>query len=78
MKEKMDKERIQEQAKKIMDEFSKALDRVEKVDVPIGFEREQNLREFILNQADKEFRERMLKNAPKRKGDYLVAEKKHW
>lgn len=75
---KLDKKKIEEQAKKIMDEFSKALDKLETIDTPVGFEREENIRESKAATADKAFKERMLKNAPKTKGDYVVAEKKHW
>jgi len=73
----MNQQEIKKQAKKIMDDFVKALDKV-KVEEKFGAQRKQFLREKIAKEQDKEFKQRMLKNAPKTKGDYIVAEKKSW
>jgi len=73
----MNQEEIKKQAKKIMDDFVKALDKV-RVKEKFGAQRKQFLRENIVKEEDKEFKQRMLKNAPKTKGDYMVAEKKSW
>lgn len=75
---KLDEEKIKKQAKLIMDEFVKALDRVGKISGEIGLEREQTTREGKKSKPDKDFRERMLKNAPKSENGHIIAEKKGW
>lgn len=74
----MNQKEIQAQAKKIMDDFVSALSKVKKIEQRFGHERKICVREFSKKQEDKEFRQRVFKNAPKVKGDYLVAEKKSW
>lgn len=71
-------EKIKEQAKAIMDEFVKALDKAGEVSGEIGLEREQATREGKKSKPDNDFRERMLKNAPKKDSDYIIAERKSW
>lgn len=74
----LDEEKIKEQAKAIMDEFVKALDNVGEVSGEVGIEREQATRTAKKEKRDNEFRERMLKNAPKKQDGSIVAEKKSW
>jgi len=71
-------EDIREQAKKIMTEFMKALDKVKEVKGEVGFESEHNTRSSDKPIVDADFKKRFLKNAPKRKDDSIVAEKKKW
>lgn len=77
----LDQEKIAQQAKKIMDEFMAALDKLkteEGENVPVGFEREDFVRESKQRKPSSAFKERVLKDAPRKKGDFLLAEKKHW
>ena len=73
-----DPEQIRQQAKKIMDEFIAALDKVPDEEIAIGFDRTDGVRSPGKGTPDPGFRERMLKNAPKVKDDCIVAEKKQW
>jgi len=70
-------EKILSEAKKIMDEFVKALSKV-KVKEKFGVERSKQTRDLSDNKCDPTFKKRMLANAPKVKDDYLVMEKKKW
>lgn len=75
----MDKEQILKQAKKIMDEFVVALDKVKVKSEKFGSERDVQVRDPVKECPDStEFRKRMFKNAPKVVDDYLVMEKKEW
>ena len=74
---KLDEEKIRKQAKQIMDEFMKALEKVKDEELIYGLEREESTRKP--RAPDEEgFRERMFKNAVKKKGDHMVAERKGW
>lgn len=61
-----------------MDEFIKALDKVGEMGGEVGIEREKTTREASKSKPDRDFRERMLRNAPKKDSDYIIAEKKSW
>ncbi|MBU1205264.1 MAG: hypothetical protein KKA61_03985 [Nanoarchaeota archaeon] len=74
----IDEEKITKQAKNIMNNFIKALDKAESVKQEFGSERKCSMREKIKKHKDPEFRERMFKNAPKKRDDFLVMEKKNW
>jgi len=74
----MNEDKIKKQAKKIMDEFISALKKVPKIKEEFGQERKQFLRKSEKSEYGKEFKERMLNNAPKTKDDQIVAEKKRW
>ena len=74
----MNQEDILKQAKKIMDEFVSALDKV-KVKEKFGAQRELQTRVPAKDCADSaEFRKRIFKNAPKIKDEYFMMEKKEW
>ncbi|MCP3686242.1 MAG: hypothetical protein GY861_26655 [bacterium] len=73
----IDKKEIKKQAKQIMDDFIKALDKVKEKDIDFGTEREESTRTPDDYKEDG-FKDRMLKNAPKKKGDYVLMEKKSW
>jgi len=74
----MDEEKIKKQAKKIMDEFISALNKVPKIKEEFGVERKQFTRKSEKSEYGKEFKEKMLKNAPKVKDDQIRMEKKSW
>lgn len=74
----MDEEVIRKQAKKILDDFAKTLDKVKFKEVEFkkevgGFRNETNI-----VQTDGEFRKIMFENAPKVEDDCIVAETKKW
>ncbi len=73
----MNKEQVQKQAKKIMDDFIQALDKVN-LDENFGIEREEETRIPAEPESSEEFKKLMFKNAPKTKDDYIQAEKKKW
>ncbi len=75
---KLDEEKIKAQAKGIMDEFIKALDKVGEISGDAGIEREEQTREAKKAKPDKEFGARMLKNAPRKDDSHIIAEKKSW
>jgi Asp-tRNA(Asn)/Glu-tRNA(Gln) amidotransferase C subunit len=78
MTDKINQEEILKQAKKIMDEFIVALDKV-KVSEKFGVARREQVRVPEKDCEDsEEFRKRIFKNAPKIKDDYFVMEKKEW
>ena len=72
------REEIRKQAKGILDSFAHSLEKVKikgkelKREVG-GFREEGNGEE-----GDKDFRERMFKNAPEKNKDFIIAEKKKW
>ena len=75
---KLDEEKIKKQAKAIMDEFVKALDKVGDISGGAGLERELTTREGAAEKSGKGFKERMLKNAPRKQDGQILAEKKAW
>jgi len=74
----LNEEKIRNQAKKIMDEFISALDKVPKIKEDFGVERKQFTRKAEKSEYGHEFKKRMLKNAPKVKDDQIQMEKKSW
>lgn len=74
----MDKEKVRKQAKAIMDDFMAALEKAEEVVEDVGVERKEGTRNAEECELTEGFPERMLKNAPKRKERFVVAEKKKW
>ncbi len=74
----MDREKVRKAAKALMDEFMAALEGVKEEGGKVGIEREESVREAGKCEFAEGFPERMLKNAPARKDNYVVAEKKKW
>jgi len=74
----MNQEEIRKQAKALMDDFSASLARVkfkeEKVKKPVGGFREEGAG----LECDSEFRKAFFANAPRKEGDFIIAEKKQW
>ncbi len=72
------REEIQNEAKKILAGFSKALEGVKFKEKALK-ERVGGFRqEGAGEQGNKDFRDRMFANAPEKEGDYIIAEKKKW
>ena len=74
----LDEEKIRRQAKAVMDDFIKALDKVGEISGEVGIERDETTRAATPNKPDGGFRGRMLKNAPKKDEGHIIAEKKGW
>jgi len=73
----MDKEDIKKQAKKILDNFAKALESVKAEEENV--ERDSDRREEKEpNEPNEEFRKIILENAPNKKEGCIVAEKGKW
>ncbi len=76
-----EKSEILKQAKRIMDNFAKALEKVEKPKEEIKEEKaeKENTREETQAQIpDKEFRKTMMENAKEKDENCIIAEKKKW
>ncbi len=74
----MKEKQITSQAKKIMDDFSKALNSV-KLEASFNLIREKSFREEGSGEdLDEDFKQRFLANASKTKGDAIVASKGSW
>ena len=72
------KEEIRREAKQILERFSKELGKVKIKEKSLkskvgGFRKEGSGEE-----GDEDFKEKMFDNAPKKEGDFIVAEKKKW
>lgn len=79
----MDKTKIEQQAKEIMDDFLEALGKIDDLPYEVGSERPSYMRDDITEKGigdfgTEDFAIRMLDNAPKKKDGYVVAEKKKW
>jgi hypothetical protein len=72
----MNESEIKAQAKKIMDEFIKALDKVS-IEEKAGFDAERSTRKPS-QKKNPDFRKELLKNAPASKDGCVLAEKKKW
>ncbi|MFW5704877.1 MAG: hypothetical protein ACOCXG_03450 [Nanoarchaeota archaeon] len=74
----MSQEAIKKEAKQIMDNFMKSMKGIE-VEDDFLIERKNSFRkEEKEEKVDEEFKQRFLKNAPKTKGDAILAEKGSW
>lgn len=72
----MDKEDIKKQAKEILDKFADSLEKV-KTEEDFYVDREEYEREE--DGAKREnFKEELLKNAPKKNKDFIITEKGSW
>ena len=74
-----EKEKIKKEAKGILDNFSKALAKVEKQKIKeVYVEREKQTRKEKQPYCDPSFRKLFFKNAPEKDGDWIKAEKGSW
>jgi Asp-tRNA(Asn)/Glu-tRNA(Gln) amidotransferase C subunit len=71
-----EKEEIKKQAKKIMDDFSKKLGKIELGEGRV--ERKSQTRFETKPETDSDFRKRVFDNAPKKEGDWIKAERGSW
>ncbi len=72
-----EKEEIKKQAKKIMDDFSKKISKVDKKLKDIAIEREQDEREEGKENCEID-RKTMFSNAPSKNKDFIIVEKGRW
>ncbi|MCK5150089.1 hypothetical protein KAJ87_04150 [Candidatus Pacearchaeota archaeon] len=74
-----EKQEIKEQAKFIMDDFSKKLSKIDKeIEEPL-IERVEGEREEVgAVEGNEEFRKIIFENAPEKNKDFIIAEKKSW
>ncbi len=74
----MDKEEIKNQAKRILDKFTNALEKV-KIEESRVERKEDRRKEFEgEEETNSEFRKIMFENAPKKKEDFIIGEKGKW
>jgi len=74
-----EKQEIKEQAKSIMDNFSRKLSKVSKKMQESLVEREKSEREEReAGEGDSDFRKTIFENAPNKNKDFIIAEKKQW
>jgi predicted Asp-tRNA(Asn)/Glu-tRNA(Gln) amidotransferase subunit C len=78
--EKIDKKKVEKEAKEILDKFAKALGRVGEKDKQFFVDREEFEREESGGEGvcDESFKERLLDNAPRKNSDFVIAEKGEW
>ena len=76
---KEEQERIRNEAKSIMDSFSKSLEKVEKeLAEDFSVKRESQTRKETHASSKKEFRDVFFENAASKSGDFIKAEKGKW
>ena len=74
-----EKQEIKEQAKSIMDSFSKKLSKIDRKITESLIERDDGEREERESRVcDNEFRKIMFENAGNKNKDFIIAEKKSW
>jgi len=75
----MDKEKVRKQAKQILDKFAKALEKVEdEKDIDFYVDREKSEREEGGGRECKDFKKKLLENAPEKNNDFVIVEKGDW
>jgi len=74
---KQDFEGVKKQAKEILGKFAKALEKV-KTEEDFYVDREEFEREEGKGEKCENFKEELLKNAPKKDKDFVIAEKGSW
>ena len=75
--EEKEREKIRKEAKQILDKFSKSLQSVKAGESNVVRD-EDRRKEGEGMECDKEFREIMFENAPKKHKDFIIAERKTW
>jgi len=74
-----EKQEIRNEAKKILDNFSKKLSKIDKKIKEFSIERECGERDEKKGECDEDFSLKiMFKNAPDKEGDFILGEKKKW
>ncbi|MBI2109829.1 hypothetical protein HYT58_01495 [Candidatus Woesearchaeota archaeon] len=73
----MDLKEIEKQAKRIMDDFLKALKEVDE-DMDFSIKRDEFTRAEGRANCDEDFRKRFLENAPRKNKEKIIMEKGKW
>ena len=73
----MDQNKVKIEAKKILDRFAKALEKVKTKETEFYVDREEFERAEIKGKCE-DFKLELLKNAPQKDGDFIIAEKGKW
>lgn len=73
----MDIEGVKKQAKEILDRFAKALEKVKTKETEFYVDRKEFERAEIKSKCE-DFKAELLKNAPKKDSDFVIAEKGSW
>ena len=75
----MDKNKIEKEAKGILDKFAKALDKVKSNDGAFYVDRDEFERdEGETGECEEGFKSKLLANAPRKDDDFVIAEKGSW
>ena len=74
----MDKEKVEKQAKEILDKFSKALEKAEKKEGMFFVEREEFERKEGEGEHCKGFKNKLLENAPEKDENFIIGERGGW
>lgn len=79
---KKEKEKIRKEASDITESFGKKLESIDNLPKESVVEREEYYRKEECKEADKnekkEFKKKLLDNAPKKNKDFILSEKKKW
>ncbi|MCX6748408.1 MAG: hypothetical protein NT076_02285 [Candidatus Pacearchaeota archaeon] len=73
----LDRKKIKEQAKKLLDNFAAALGDIKTEEVYVQ-RKEDRRQETEASNPDADFKKRMLENAPNKDKDCVIAEKGSW
>ena len=73
-----DKKQLEKRVQGILDDFGKRLDSVKEKVGDVFVERDVFVREEKGCEKDDEFRKAFFENAPKKKGECIIAEKGEW
>jgi len=74
----MDKEKIKKQAQEILDKFAEALSKIEKEGEEGYVDREEFERKEGEGVECKDFKEKLLRNAPEHDDDFILVERGDW
>ena len=74
----MDENKVKEDARKILDKFAKALNKVDFDKFEEGVDREAFEREEGGECVNDGFKKRILDNAPESDNDFIIAERGNW
>ncbi len=73
-----EKEEIKKEAKEILDKFANSLEKVKTKKKELKVQTGGFRKEGAGEETDSDFRKRMFENAPRKDGDFILAEKKKW
>jgi predicted Asp-tRNA(Asn)/Glu-tRNA(Gln) amidotransferase subunit C len=74
----LDKKKIKKEAKQILDKFAKALAKVDSEKIEFGVNREDFERKEGEGEVCKDFKEKLLGNAPNHDDDFIIVERGDW